>query len=582
MYYLETGAVSSKSVHWNQLCRIVRDHADSSVAYGSSQQTPELANFKIMLGHLPGEEVAPLALYIISYGETALLEELWKARGPFQVNLKRDPIENTCTLNGRPFVLLSDAPNLFGSLDKVADYQKLFRLISDLEFRGLIDMTPQGSNLFAMGNSEVVRRNSRRASRFSGDLPKLDAGVVSQGELLQALTMGMTKPGMRKAYEKLLCWATPEMVHQHPGLLKPYAAKHEFSTNGVFYPSKMTIQEWSERFEADAKAGVQGTLPSAIWLQNECADEPDASRILLRAMATNEVQYGFDAQPGFVLCHTSLEFLLEFPLEQNMNEGNLKKAYDFVDKYMPFDLMHLQAIPGARLNDDDFYRGHTYQQFLWLLGSEPEVIEATKNLLTSSQFKAIASGEMIDGALLAVLNKTFGFDNQGMKVKLAIHDVDTLTAIDFKFAEGTQIVSGKSFPSAYRGISASVDIDEIRAGTDPEPTWSGKQGELVKAYNGLVSMGLWPCEKIPKPDSVKDALAQCSRKRDYGKRYNEVALSLRGYLVNAGAEACASVAKTPAQWEYLVDVLGPQAMKPYVEQMPHKAKGTVFTFELGV
>lgn len=580
MYYLETGKVNYQSPEFKQLCRIVRDHAEPATSQSLSDLDLDLV--RKGFADLPSGELAPLALYMISYGDIELLKELWAARGPFQVNLKRDPYENTCTLNGRPFVLLSDAPNLLEGLNKVEDYQKLFRLISDMEFRGLIDMTPQGSNLLAMGNSEVLRRNTRRRTRFTGELPKLDAGVVSQGELLQALTMGATKPGMRKAYEKLLCWATPEMVRQHPGLLKPYGAKHEFETNGVFYPPKMTIQEWSERFEADAQAGTTGSLPSKIWIQNECDDEPDVARVLLRSMATNEVQYGFDAKPGFVLCHTSVEFLHEFPLEQNIDERKLKQAYDFVDKYMPFDLLYLQAIPGARLNDDDFYRGHTYQQFLWLLGSEPGEVAAAKKLLTPSQFKAIASGEKIEGALLAVLNKTFGFDNQGMKVKLAIYDIDTLKAIDFQFADGTQIVSGKSSPSAYRGISSAVDIDAIREGTDPEPTWSGKQTELVKAYTGLISLGLWPCAKIPEPASVKEALIQCSRKKDFAKRYNEVALSLRGYLINAGAEACAAVAKTPAQWEYLVDALGPDAMKAYVGEMTHKARGTVFTSELGV
>jgi hypothetical protein len=581
VYYLETGSVSSKSVHWNQLCRIVRDLADSSLAHGSRQQTPELANFKAMMSYLPEEEVAALALYIISYGELTLLEELWKGRGPFKVNIERDPIGNTCTLNGRPFVLLSDSHDLFESLENVEDYQKMFRLISDMEFRGLIDMTPEGSNLFTMGNSEVVRRTCRRRIRFTGDLPKLDAGVVSQGELLQALTIGSTKPGMRQAYDKLLCWATPEMVRQHHGLLKPYAAKHEFSTNGVFYPPNMTISEWSERFEADAQAGVPGTLPSQIWLQAESDDEPVFARILLKHMATNEVQYGFDAQPGYVLCHTSADFLYEFPAAPEVDAENLKTACEFVDKYLPFDLLWLDAVPGGQLSHDEFYQGHTYSQFLWLLGSEPEVAAATKNLLTPAQFKALASGQTIDGALLAVLNRTFGFDNQGMKVKLAIYDVETLTAINFKFAEGTKILSGKSFPSAYRGISSAVDLDDISKGTDPEPTWSGKRTELVEAYTGLTAMGLWPCSKTPEPASAKAALLECTRKK-LGNRYNEVALSLRGYLINAGAEACAAVAKTPAQWEYLVDALGTEAMRPHAEKMTLKALGTVFGAELGI
>lgn len=581
LYYLENGSAASRSVQWNQICLIVRDIADSALAHGSRQQTPELANFKAMMAYLPGEEVAALALYIISYGELTLLEELWRGRGPFQLNLKRDPQTNTHTLNGREFVLSTHSLKLFENLENVEDYQKLFRLISDMEFQGLIDMTPEGSNLFTMGNSEEVRRTCRRRTRFTGDLPKLDAGVVSQGELLQALTIGSKRPGMSKAYDKLLCWATPEMVRQHPGLLKPYAAKHEFSTNGVFYPPIMTISEWSERFEADAQAGVPGTLPSQIWLQNESDDEPDVSRILLRQMATNEVQYGFDAKPGYVLCHTSADFLYEFPAAPDVDAVNLKTACEFVDKYLPFDLLWLAAAPGGQLNDDEFYRGHTYQQFLWLLGSEPEVAAATKNLLRPAQFKAIASGQTIEGALLAVLNRNFGFDNQGMKVKLAIYDVETLTAIDFKFAEGTKILSGKSFTSAYRGISSAVDLDDISKGTDPEPTWSGKRTEMVEAYTGLTAMGLWPCSKIPEPASVKDALLECTRKK-LGSRYNEVALSLRGYLINAGAEACAAVAKTPAQWEYLVDALGTEAMRPYAEKMTLKALGTVFASELGI
>ena len=579
VYYLETGTVSSQSKEFKELCEVVRDHAEPSTKNSPSGLDLDLV--RKMLLDLPGGDLAPLALYMISYGDIQLLTELWDARGPFQVNLKRDPIGSTHILNGRDFVLLSDASNLFESLKNVEDYQKLFRLISDMEFRGLIDMTPEGSNLFTMGKSEAVRRTCRRRTRFSGDLPKLDAGVVSQGELLQALTIGSTRPGMRKVYDKLLCWATPEMVRQHPGLLKPYAAKHEFSTNGVFYPPKMTIADWSDRFEADAQAGVSGTLPSQIWIQHESDDEPDVARILLRQMATNEVQYGFDAQPGYVLCHTSADFLYEFPAAPEVDAVNLKTACEFVDKYLPFDLLWLDAVPGAQLNDDEFYRGHSYPQFLWLLGSEPEVAAATKNLLTPAQFKAIASGQTIEGALLAVLNRTFGFDNQGMKVKLAIFDVETLTAIDFKFAEGTKILSGKSFRSAYRGISSAVDLDDISKGTNPEPTWSGKQTELVKAYSGLTAMGLWPCSQIPEPASVKEALLECTRKK-LGNRYTEVALSLRGYLINAGAEACAAVAKTPAQWEYLVDALGPDAMKPYAQKMTLKALGTVFGSELGI
>lgn len=587
MYYLETGTASSQSPEFRQICRIVRDLASEMTGKVNGTKAPggsALDQFRKSLVDLPGGELAPLALYLISYGDSYLLKELWTVRGPFQVNLKRDPYENTCTLNGHPFVLLSDAPNLFECLDRVVDYQNLFRMISEMGFQGLIDTSPEGRSLFAMGNSDVIKRNCRRSGRFSGDLPKLDAGVVRQGELLQALTMGSNKPGMRMAYDSLLCWATPEMVRQHPGLLKPYTAKHEFETNGVFYPPKMTISEWSERFEADAQAGVIGTLPLNIRIQNECDDEPDVARLLLRTMASNEIQYGFDVEPGFVLCHTSAEFLHEFQFDPNLDEGKLKDAHDFVGRYLPFEMLHLAAIPGAHLSEESKYSGHSIEQFLWMLGGAPEEKERVKRFLTPSQFQAMACGTTIDGGLLAVLKTTFGFDNQGMNVKLRSFDFDTLKAAGFKFAEGTQISSAKlsSLVSAADYGKSIVDITEIREATDPEPVWKGKQAEMVKVYSAMISMGLWPCKAIPEPASVKDALLRCTRKRDFANRYNEVALSLRGYLINAGAEACAAVAKTPAQWEYLVDALGPDAMKPYVGEMTHKARGTVFTSELGV
>lgn len=583
MYYLQTGTVHSQSANWKQLCRIVRDTSDGMLQGGQSHASDlDLPYIQNLLRDLPGEELAPLALYLISYGAIDILRELWAVRGPFQANLKRDPIDNSCTLNGRPFVLLSDAPNLFEGLNKVEDYEKLLRMISEMGFRGLIDKAPGGWSLLAMGNSELVRRNARHRIRYWGDLPKLDAGVITQGELLQALTMGASKPGMAQAYNRLLCWATPEMVKQHPGLLKPFAVKHEFETNGVFYPQKMTISDWSERFAADAQAGRIGALPSRIWLQPECDDEAQIAQMLLRKMGKNEVMYGFDVEPGFVLCHTTLDFLYEFQVDQAMDEDALKMAYAFVDKYLPLDLMYLETIHGSRMNDNDLYQGHTYQQFLWMLGAEPEVVEPTKKILPPDQFLAIARGEKIGGSLVALLNKTFGFDNQGMRMEISLSDIDTLKAANFRFSEDSTLASGLVYPSDFRGISSPVDIAPIRKATDPEPTWPTNQTELVNAYSGLISMGLWPCATLPQPTSVKDALIQCSRKKDFAKKYNEVALSLRGYLINAGAEACAAEAKTPAQWDYLISILGADAMKPYVELMPYNAKGRVFSDELGV
>lgn len=201
----------------------------------------------------------------------------------------------------------------------------------------------------------------------SFDLPVFSAGLVSNPELIHALSEAHAHRPQGVAYEQLLCWATPEMVSQFPDDLIAFKPVNDVSVREYVKSDTGSFTIRNHRIDlsdiggGEAGQGI-GMLDNYDWYTHTYAggepldhDKPcriDGIALGLTPCLRREVAFkdwfalghyanaaqrsglGPEFNSGLLLCSTSTTFLSSFELGQT-DLGKLSAIEKGVDSFMP-------------------------------------------------------------------------------------------------------------------------------------------------------------------------------------------------------------------------------------------------------
>jgi len=541
----------------------------------------DMGELRKAISWLTEKECPGVLLAALFKADNLVAETLWEQRGPFSVNLTSDASQTSHTLNGEPFELyrIKDTKQ-FMAATIPEDLVLTFNNIRTMGVTGVLETDQVKRSMIAAGNLDYAFDLVRSIS-FTGEIPVFANERVSNPELAVVLLQATMKSG--DVYDPILCWASPEMVSRYPEQIGVFTSVQHFEVElrGSGITKTLTFPEWAESF-----TNTQGhnLLPDNYLLTGFPEDDSRTGHSLLTLMGSPALQHGFINRDGLVLCHTKASFLSEF----EMTDFDVSKGRDcqvFVDKYLPLDIIVDRCFPDGYGNfkQNGLHPSNRYsagvrprssrsrKEFMELL-VDPDMGSKIKGLMTTEQWHHLARIQTLESSTFLALHRAIGFGNEGLSIKVERGYVDKMQKAGFRFSS-----------KPYRLINSlkNMEAEEFLAnGQTCVDLTSISRDQLP--YEQLVDMGLWPTSVIPEPKDLASALASCARRKDVASKLDETSLSLRAYVYNAGVEACAEVASNPKQWAFMLDLFGPDAMRPYSRELPAESLGKVFAHDLGL
>ncbi|WP_274644369.1 hypothetical protein [Pseudomonas serbica] len=552
----------------------------------------DIPKLKILIETLPANDSAGVLLSAIIRGDNLIAEMVWDERGPFPVDLKKLPLDETMkdryTLNGEPFSLAGI--KIIGSLRSAStrpDLVRLFRNIRDMKVKGLIGPSESERSLFEANPIDEALEVARSVS-FGGELPVFTQERVERPELLLELLDASRSSIAGTAYDPLLCWANPEMVSRYSGQLYRIESEQELKILDSTRSTRLTFPEWANLFaETDGK----NLRNDDFKLTSHSVHQPKLAQQLLNVMGTPAHQHGFIEREGLLLCHTTAKFLGEFEVAV-IDSANAVKAQQFVEEYLPLDGVTHLAFPdgfgslkknglhpisyrtgsGVRPRSSD-----NRKDFMDLI-ADPELGSQVLSLMSPNQWRHLAGQQTLVSSSMLALHKGLNFDNEGLAVRLDRRGLTALHEAGFRFSKQSQVMMSKNQPE-----ETWVDVRLITVDLKDAKDMVKQRAPLDLAFEQMASMGLWPTSTLPAPTDLRSALASCVKRKDVAGKYDEVSISLRSYVRSAGIEACAEEAKdSNKHWSFLLQIFGVDELRPYTPKMPLNARGQVFGQDLGL
>ena len=545
----------------------------------------DLKEWELLFGALEREDLASVMVDALCHGDNKFAEVLWQLRGPFEVRLVTEA-DGTHVLNGVPGDHLPANDNILNSSGSVSELKRLLTNIRDMNVQGLIETSPDaGALLMSDGLGDALELC--RETRFEGKLPTLSNERLSQPELVLGLMDASKDSIAGTTYEHVLCWAAPEMVSAYPDSLHAFHSlqnvrvldsRDDFQTYGY--------AEWARIFETEIGQRKGVNNPQSYNLTSEALVENEIGQFLLHSMGSPLAQHGFLDNGGMVLCGTTTAFLAGFETAGPLDPANLRESESFVASYLPLDLLCRQA---DKTNDwkypliNGVLGAQKSSSLISILDTDVELSARVAALLSPAQWTSVASTLTMDAPMLLALQKVVGIDNSGMSALIRFKDFPMLYEQDYKFSPRTVLKAGeKQHPSDlldHRGDVVMIELAKIHRVNENTVNLRDK---LTDTYVKLVSMGLWPVDVEREPTDLRQVLEECARQTSFAEKQDRRSLLYRAWLVRVGVEACVAEARSPREMTLLVNVLGDEAMRPYVDRVPFATRGQMFTRELGV
>lgn len=486
--------------------------------------------------------------------------------------------------------------------------------------------------------------NPKHIANFQGDLPRIDRnGVIHNPELLNAMKVEKDQSAYPESYSDILCWVPKDMVdggdldvEAYESIQEIFASLDTKEKRGVeiegkkvFLPENYeklvetldSYQNWYwfdiSVFATIAKRGSSKLLRETQRVLNEPATDAlpskkDALNIL--SMTSKRQQYGLDFLDGHYLCPIEVHQAMQ--LQQSaQNPVNLERAKDFILNHSP---LLKAALTYARDKNKQIHirpeteigfkaRGHEFINMLhgqspikdWLLNSIPPSaildaydkwnhvyhdIQKTYFGSRPSQLKAtfknrIDMDDLHGGKAYESITQHLGINNRGMRLFLTVHDLNYLAEKGIKLDKDTahliddfkaiypsdRPLTLVTVPTIGEPISRSIAKVLFELGMNPVPIKKRKDE--------------WIADKAPQ--NLVEAVSQAARYRAISTRLEAKPLSLVIMLEEAGIEACAGAAKTPAQWSMLQDVFG-NKITEYVKHAPKETRRKFLMHDLGL
>lgn len=552
------------------------------------------------------------------HGDLKIAQAVWSARGPFEV--VHEHHEYFELINGTSVRQATGANHRFTNPNSLAEVKELLEWLPTVGFGFMTGVGSEHAILLESSYLKMPISQLAHKVAYTGDLPTLSDGVVSNPELMLALSDQARVSNLPEAYDDILCWVPNEQVAQFQDHLKPFVVhqglsltRQKTAEEGTgFHRQRFALSECTnELFEQVSSRGVTGGRPqhySRLWSFNsfDMRLEPAAglkdyhSEAVLPYQASPAIIHGFDHKPGHTLCHTSVKFLTNF-MPDRVDPAQLQKALKFAESYFPLDLLCI-ATEGIENCDPSclrirtgFMRGQgrgvsDFNDLLGFIGDDSPIKEQVRREVPRALFDFMANLQcelnLNDKTLLA-MKQGLGVDNTGFGVRLDSKGIQRLHDAGYQFSPETvthlpQRHSPTGRQLTYERMSHTdtevylhLSGEYVTAAGSPKP----ETPELKNAYQNALRMNLWPAE-TPRPENLRKAIIQAAAKKKPGDSNNDRAL--RAWFDLEGIENCIKAADTVSQVDFLRRHFGHNEVKPYLGLTSRKIRVRLVEDDLGM
>lgn len=580
---MSTDHENSTSIKYNLLGSFSRDvHPDDWDVDGYKEKIAKLSDYDLM----------DCAFQAAVNGNVQLLRLLFQEKGHIEVNYEnKAPNLRRHVLNGVTYDM--NGVKRLKDLKSVADFKDLLRAIEEFGIRGLSEPGETYPAIFhRIDDNKVVE--GLGVERFAGDLPELSDCLLKSPELAIALKHEETSNPHPAAYRPILCWASSEMVEAFPDSLAPLVPFQQLSS--------FSGDQSMEDFKANA-----GSTTNMIFHSIKVGVTPSSntvhSALLMKSLCPLSTFNGFSDPQGRVLCETSTDFLLGFPLV-GVTPGNTQAAKDFARGYCPIELIATMAIDSCV---DDYGHqdrlwfmkaGHStahdkaYSDIFAMAGDDHPLKDMARQMMEANQWKALLhkADTTLSASSIIAMHQAFGFDNTGLRITVTGSEVDQYLAANFRFSDESHFFDttkrykahlDQNMVTGTTAVLSTFNSSSLSDRGEPHATGASILDVATKNFQDLViKLNLWPSDS-ERPKDLADALRMAGP-MELNSWGNNRAMGLRAILVDAGLEACIEVAKTPRAWLKLTEAFPRDQIEPYIKDMPREAKGRLLEQDLGM
>lgn len=522
-------------------------------------------------------------------GEAFDAWRLWKEKGPFKLNFDEIDAE-ACELSDlidRSLIKGFRTREIFPISGK--DLASRNMCLNIMQAAGLLGSSEKLSKL--IGNMLITQFGPKDAPAMKWtpeDLPILRDGQLDRPELLLAADL-QSHIDTLGVYDEILCWASPEMLEQHAGLLRPYQLKQFARLSPRVQdpddPSR-TMLDFSLRCDLSelhdlliSKFGAKPTADGDLDFTDagdfvieyiEClmaveGREPsEADDALLKAYGSRLYDFGLGGAPDRLLCAASREFLKGFP-EGAFSPERVSLLQVQLQK-LQFDLVAWKLDPDRKAISAlaaDEYQGKVRcaLEFVWSLGRDSEVFSHMKAQLTPNLLRrTIEDPQFIRYSIrLDQLNfmRSLSMATSGWEIRLREEELSHLVADRYRFAPNTKL---------------NVEF------TSPEPSFEHK----VKVMGDALSLSTFPVtlNGVEMSEGMLIDLARLCDPTHW--KIREFSAQYVAYARSKGPGGIVEQAKTAEDWLGMVGIFTYRGLESVMHKMPRsaKAKAVGLVFQL--
>jgi hypothetical protein len=556
-----------------------------------------------VLADIPLSDQGEALAQAVFYGDLQIAKRLVELHGPIATLIEKNA---TQTFLNDEVLYTHHVKHFFRNAASAGEIAELMEWLPSAGLGWMAGIESEHCELMCYGSLEKVSQFVR-STWFEGELPTFANGAITNPDLLLALHEKKDRSAYPALYDKILCWVPEHTVAKFPHDLVPYESRHQVLVESLSHRRPDQTRwiplsacdtdlfnslenEWAAKNDPDRKYKALSfrDLELKTASTTNSGDDPEAN-MLLGHMVDESVRHGFWERPGMVLCQSTVGFLSQFEMGA-CQPGNQHLTQAFINSYAPVDLFALSNADADKLNwmlfrvSVGFKRGTESDQYA--VNDLLTRLEAAQPL--RSQIKGAISKELVtflseylgDGKLnarsLGTLYREFGIDNSGMSLRLYPEDIETLHRAGYRFSAETKVSTTVAIDTDKQPGKAQVVLSFVGA-------FSWDQERYEGMFEKAISMGIWPTDETPQPETVSAALVSLAKRRPPAKWVQNQALaSLRGYLRNAGPEECALAAKSDKQWQVLGEVFGTDVLLPWMPAASLKAIGGLFMKDLGL
>jgi len=480
-------------------------------------------------------------------------QAIWDRHGPFQISLKW--VKRT---------LNTDGFELNGSEFIAYRYENI-RNVDSQQLRQWISLIQQS------GAEEVLQLDDNGHTAFFGRLsgpderaPALRLGVEALPRMINGK---IENPELLLSFEQQLNIPYPRPFTRIPCLL-PVDTASFFETAREFQPQQtvnIRPQDSRELIRIDISSITDDIKSNnfgdgyfdfnlvAINEGTECLYD-DKQRI--NAILNARHRCGFDIPQGYVVCMIDTQELIGMPIG-NIQPDRLNVAQEFCAGYFNIGILRELYDKNIWNKENDRYqesradkasigtanKHDSVWQVFDAASSRPELFDGLREQLGEKLFLSFCDNHRLSTNAIIALFDRYGYNNNHYSMRISASIVPALLKNGFRFADNSSRINCVSSAPYYVEIDGHISVENHR---------------------DLIKMGMWTGTNTLKPENLEEGLKALVRRPDVA--------CLQGFILAAGIEEVAKVAKSEPQWKALQNLFSDAEIHQVIHHMPKTLK----------